>query len=92
MNIKEFEERTGMEQMRVIVAALNGCRESFLDQFTIPQLIKLYKAWLNSKWDFMPDEWTDRQVKNALRGKAPMWDNNENPIYTKPPATRRLDK
>lgn len=81
MTIQEFEELNGIEKMRVIARALGNCNESFLASFTIPQLIKLYKAWITSGWGFYPDQWTDRQVKQALRGHAPMWNNNGQPVY-----------
>ena len=32
-------------------------------------------------WDLAPDEWTEQQVKDALKGHVPNWDNkSEEPI------------
>lgn len=83
MKLEEFNKLTGMEKMRQIVKALNNCNESFLDQFRFEELIKIYSAWLASGWTFLPDQWTERQVKEALRGIVPNWDFNEKPVYIK---------
>jgi hypothetical protein len=60
--------------------ALNGCRESFLDRFTALQLLKLHEMWVASEWDIRPDEWSAVQVRRALRGKVPTWNDDGSPV------------
>ena len=81
--LEEFDKYTGIEKMRVMVKAFNNCRESFLDQFDVKQLIKIYRAWLGSAWDFYPDTWEPRQIREALRGRSPWWDKDGKPLYPK---------
>jgi hypothetical protein len=64
---------TGIEQLRKLVGIFNRCNESFLDPFTPEQLLKLYAAHVASEWDFYPDQWAARQVREALRGVTPKW-------------------
>ncbi len=73
--------RTGVEELRLIVRNLNNCRESFLDPFTIEQLLALHRAWMSADWDFPPDQWQPEQVAQALRGITPRWDEDERPEY-----------
>jgi hypothetical protein len=76
-------ERTGMEKLRIAVNALNYCRESFLDQFTSEELLKIHAAWTASGWDIFPDQWTARQVQEALQGTPPKWTDEEcTPVYS----------
>lgn len=75
------DSQTGIENLRAMVALFNWCRESFLDQFSVEQLCALYRAYLASGWTILPDQWTPRQVADALRGVVPQWDDNEQPVY-----------
>ncbi len=73
--------RTGIEQLRDAVNALNACRESFLDPFSPDELLAIHRAWLASEWGFRPDEWTHAQVRAAIEhGESPRWDDNERPL------------
>lgn len=74
--------RTGIAQLRAAVVALGHVRESFLQRFSAAELLKINAAWLASEWDFYPDAWTERQIREALRGVAPRWDAAERPVYT----------
>ena len=71
----------GLEELRHIVNNYDFCVENFISKFSVEDLIKIHRAWMKSDWDIYPDQWTDRQVKEALLGMAPNWDENENPIY-----------
>jgi len=71
---------TGMEFLRNMVRAFDGCREDVLDRFTVEELIAIRRAWLASGWEFYPDQWSDAQIDAALRGIPPKWDDNEQPI------------
>lgn len=44
------------------------------------QWLRIYDAYHECGWDFTPDQWTDWQIKGALRGVVPQWDENERPI------------
>ena len=75
-----MNNKTGMETLRHMVKFFNNCAESFLDKYSIEELIKIYAAWEASEWDFYPDCWTADQVAGALVGIVPQWDENEKPI------------
>ncbi len=63
----------GMQNLRNLVEYFDLCRESFLEQFTMQELIALYDAQMRCEWDVFPDHWTEKQVKQALRGIAPQF-------------------
>ena len=75
----------GIDELRTAVEALNNCNETFLNggqkPFTAEQLLKIWRAWKACAWDIFPDQWTDRQVKRALRGIVPTWDAEMKPTY-----------
>lgn len=76
--------KTGAQELRAAVKAFDYCNESFLDQFTSEELIKIYRVLQKCEWDFLPDTWTKRQVKEALQGKVPRWDDSKDkikPVY-----------
>lgn len=74
-------KRTGAEELRLIVKNLDLTEEGFNDRFTAEQLLQLGRMHLACEWDIFPDDWTDRQVAEALAGKPPQWDGNEKPVY-----------
>lgn len=76
-----LDERTGAEELRLIVRNLDTCRESFNDQHTADELLQIGRMWLASDFDISPDHWTPRQVREALKGRPPTWDANERPTY-----------
>lgn len=79
-----MDEKTGADELRLIVQNMNVTRESFNDQYTLEELIQIYRMHLLSEWDFYPDEWTSRQVKEALKGIPPKWNKKtEKPYYGK---------
>lgn len=73
--------RSGADLLRLIVRNMGDCRESFNQRFTAFQLVKLGIAHLASGWDLLPDQWEERQIREALRGKVPRWSNDYKPIY-----------
>jgi hypothetical protein len=80
------EQLTGIEYLRNMVEAFNGCREDFLDSgkraFSVKQLMRIYDCWLRSPCDVYPDNWSKRQIQEALDyDMAPDWDENERPVY-----------
>lgn len=62
---------SGIEKLRRLVGIFDSCSEDFLDRFTREQLLKIYDAHMQCAWDLYPDQWSDRQVKEALRGVVP---------------------
>lgn len=73
----------GADEMRLIVKNMDATRESFNQAFTSEQLLQIFRMQLASGWDFSPDQWTPRQVKEALQGITPAWNEEEEPIYSK---------
>jgi len=71
---------TGADELRRIVNVLNNTREGFNDRFSARELVRIGKAYLACGWDFTPDQWTAKQVREALAGKVPAWDEDENPL------------
>lgn len=63
----------GIDTLRDAVKALNACSETFLDPFTPEQLLAICKVWKECEWDFYPDEWEPRQIREAIRGIVPRW-------------------
>jgi hypothetical protein len=82
-------ERSEMAELRLLVRNFGDCNETFLDRFTVPELVRLHRAMLASGWDFLPDRWTARQVKEALRGIVPTWGDDKQPTY-EPSALRSM--
>ena len=74
-------QRFSIEQMREAVSMFGDCNESFNERFNVEQLMALWDMRAKSGWLFYPDEWTQRQVNEALQGKPPQWDKDENPVY-----------
>lgn len=70
---REAESRTGAEELRLIVRSMNSTCEGFNDRFTLEQLVQIYRMYLASEWEILPNRWTPRQIKEALAGKPPAW-------------------
>lgn len=81
--LEEFDQNSGIQKMRDMVKVFSNCNETFLNRYRIQELIKIYRMWLKSEWNFYPNKWTERQVREALRNQAPMWDINGKPVYAK---------
>lgn len=88
MTKSEIEAMSGIDLLRLVVQNLDRCREDFVHPapprkpFTPEQLIQIGRMHLLSEWDFYPDQWTARQVKEALAGKPPSWNREtEKPVY-----------
>lgn len=82
-----------IERFRLLTRNFNGVREAFCTRFDAAQLMKLHRAWLTSEWDIPPDNWTDRQVHDALSlDRAPTWDDNEYPTYATFPHNRAEER
>lgn len=76
-----FDSLTGPEKIRDCSTAFGWCRSASIEGFSVDQLIQIRRMWLASEWDFFPDQWTSRQLLEALAGKPPRWDDKERPVY-----------
>ena len=81
--------QTAIEILRDMVAGFDRCDESFNDRFTLPELVRIWDAWAQCGFDYYPDQWSDRQVREALRGIAPNWDDRGAPAFDKDRASTR---
>lgn len=74
----------GIEEMRKAVRLFNCLNETFNQKYSSEELLKIARACWASEYDILPDEWTSRQVKQALEGKVPAWEDNDGdlvPLY-----------
>lgn len=72
----------GIDKLRKVVNLLNQCNETFNQKFTVEELIKLADICFNSNYDFLPDQYTGRQLYEAIKyNRTPTWDSKENPTY-----------
>lgn len=65
------EQRTGMEELRLLVRNFDSNNESFNDRFTPEQLLNIHRAWMASGWDIYPDNWAPDQVYMAANYATP---------------------
>lgn len=72
---------SGAEELRLCISNMNTTNESFNDRYSAEQLIQINRMLVLSGWDIYPDQWTQRQVREALAGTPPRFDDNERPIY-----------
>lgn len=68
--------------LRIIVGNMDNTREGLNDRYRFDQLLCIYLAHYLCAWDFYPDQWTARQLREALRGIVPCWNDREQPIYS----------
>lgn len=67
----ELEELSGAELIRVTHSNLDVQNETSNERFTAEQLLTISRAHLRCEWDFYPDQWSARQIREALRGVVP---------------------
>jgi hypothetical protein len=64
----------GIDLLRASINVLQLCREDFLQSYTADQLMKLARLTLVCDWDFLPDQWAECQIVEALeQGRVPRW-------------------
>jgi hypothetical protein len=79
--VNNIKGLTGIEVLRRAVAMFNDCDETFNQQYTTEDLLKIAVCQLKSEYDYYPDQWTKKQLRDAIHlGKAPRWDDKEQPI------------
>jgi hypothetical protein len=75
-------EEFGVDRLRAMRCLFDNCNESFNQRFSVAELVKLFDAYRGSEWDIPPDQWTVRQIVEALRdGRAPTWSDDSTPAY-----------
>ena len=72
------ERLNGIDLIRYAARLFSDCREDFNQRFTTSQLLQLAEACRDSDWDFYPDQWSERQIQEALsHGRAPTWEADQ---------------
>lgn len=74
----KHDERPAIEELREMVRAFDYCREDFLTDWTVGELLAIWRAWGACEWDLYPDQWSAQQAKEAAGlGKVPRFEENE---------------
>jgi hypothetical protein len=81
MNIKELKELTAAEELRILVSNLNVNSETFNDKYSIEELIQINRMLMLADWEIYPDQWSQKQIKEALQGIPPSWKKDGKPEY-----------
>lgn len=72
------EEEFGIDELRSAVQAFDYCEETFLQQFSAEDLLKIRRVWKKCDWDLFPDQWTNQQTEEAIKdGKVPDFEETE---------------
>lgn len=79
MNAKPTLRGVELLRQAVYLASLEG--EDFNGRWSADQFLRLTRMHALCGWDFVPAQWTVRQVREALLGIVPQWDENERPVY-----------
>lgn len=65
-----------VSDLRRAVRVIDGQRESFNDEYTATEMLRLIQVCWASGWDVTPDEWTAEQCAAALAyGTAPRFEH-----------------
>jgi len=66
--------KTSIDMLRYAVRLFDTCREGFNQRHSAEDLLKIASAMNRSEWEIYPDEWEERQVREAIDlGIAPDW-------------------
>jgi hypothetical protein len=77
-----------IERIRALVRFFSSHSESWNSQWSISELVAIHDAYQRSEWLIEPRLWTDRQIREALLGIAPNWEdgdassNDLKPVYS----------
>lgn len=76
------DTKPGIEVLKEAVSRFSCCHTDFVYRYTVKELLKISDAWGRSGWDIVADQWTTRQLNEAIElDRAPTWDDNEKPTY-----------
>lgn len=68
--------------LRRAVRVIDSMRESFNDEYTAHELLRLVKVCWMGEWDVTPDEWTTEQCANALvSGTIPRFEETRDGLH-----------
>lgn len=62
---------TAPEFLRLVVYNMDAQNEASNEEFTPEQWLTITRAHLACEYGFYPDQWSKRQIKEALRGIVP---------------------
>lgn len=72
------EPECGIDQLRRTVKLLDACNETFNQEWTAEQLLKIGVAMRACGWDIYPDQWTQQQVDAVLEhGTVPTFGGSD---------------
>lgn len=77
------QKLSGVEELRLAVSNLDHTHEAFMDAFTAAELLQINRMLIKSRWEIFPDQWTKRQIREALAGAPPDWTDDGKPIYSR---------
>lgn len=58
----------GIDELHEASRLFDSCSAAFCRQFTIEQLINIYRAYKRGEYDVSPERWTDQEIIYALAG------------------------
>jgi hypothetical protein len=71
----EYEEMPTSEKLERAFNLARNTRTDTVDEFTPEEWIKIHRAYARGEWDLTPDEWTDRQLREAIEGHSPRFED-----------------
>lgn len=90
------EAYVGIDLLRYTVSMLSVCNETFNQKFSAEELIQIARMVRVQEWDVYPDRWAPRQIREALKGIPPRFNDDMTPLYTiirrKAPKRKALGK
>lgn len=81
MRPSEFDKTPAIQHLRLMLQNFDKCPEVFLRRFSLVELWAIYRAWMLSGWATYPHRWTSRQIREALIGKPPRWNERQRAVY-----------
>ena len=85
MKAIKTEPLQGIALLNFAHDTFRACLCSFAENYTAEQLLNIARASYLTEFDFLPDEWSERQVSEAaLNGTVPQWIENDSgiePVY-----------
>ena len=66
-------ERNGASLLRAAVDVIFACPEAWSTDYTAAELLAITEAHIAASWDYLPDTWEPRQIREAIAGIVPRW-------------------
>ena len=78
IDMQRSSPETGGDKLRALASWLDNQREDFVSRFTAEELLKLFTVYRSCEWHITPDDWSERQVRAALKhGTVPRFEKEE---------------